>query len=168
MREDMHEVLVERPRGGMRTQFRPRKLRWERKCRSRDGDDALPARMPTGFATSKSLNENLRPLRRYLLRQAGRPWDKVHSEIRARLDAGSVVKAHVLQHLFDDVLFARREGERIVLVDARGRSSPWHARHLLPHGFVAGRPSTRLGGTLYVSLAGILTFVPSRKHRQET
>lgn len=38
---------------------------------------------------SKVLNENLTPLRRYLERQVGRPWNKVYSEIAVGLKVTS-------------------------------------------------------------------------------
>jgi hypothetical protein len=47
----------------------------------------------------KSLNENLAPLHRYLERQINRPWNKVYGEMRARIDAGNTVQAHVLTHV---------------------------------------------------------------------
>jgi hypothetical protein len=47
----------------------------------------------------KELNENLAPLRRYLERQVGRPWDKVYSEIAANLRADNTVQQHVRDHL---------------------------------------------------------------------
>jgi hypothetical protein len=40
----------------------------------------------------KALNENLAPLRRYLLKQIGRPWNKVFSEICQNLRVDSVVQ----------------------------------------------------------------------------
>jgi hypothetical protein len=47
----------------------------------------------------KGLNENLAPLKRYLAKQVGRPWDKVYSEIRERIP-GSAVGLHVLDHVY--------------------------------------------------------------------
>jgi len=47
----------------------------------------------------KHLNENLAPLRRYLMKQVGRPWDKVYSEIRGTIDTRSAIGLHVLQHV---------------------------------------------------------------------
>jgi len=47
----------------------------------------------------KDLNENLAPLRRYLQRQAGRPWDIVYSEICRAIDTRAAIGLHVLQHL---------------------------------------------------------------------
>jgi len=84
MREDMPKVIVERARRG--------------DCRARKGRarslDELPSKegMRRRYAVSgdwKELNENLAPLRRYLERQVGRPWNKVYSEISLRLRVGS-------------------------------------------------------------------------------
>jgi len=47
----------------------------------------------------KDLNENLAPLKRYLMRQVGRPWDKVYSEICRTIDTRSAIGLHVLQHV---------------------------------------------------------------------
>jgi hypothetical protein len=95
MREDMDKVLVERPRlGGGRA----------RKGRNPRDPELLPrfqglrrqAREHGGY---KQLNENLAPLRRYLERQLGRPWNTVHGEMRARIDSGNTVQAHILTHI---------------------------------------------------------------------
>lgn len=95
MREDMAKVIVERPRileglirKGRRVrdiEDQPRFLGMRRHAKERGGE--------------KLLNENLAPLRRYLERQAGRPWNKVNSEIRARIDVGNEVQAHTLTHI---------------------------------------------------------------------
>ena len=55
------------------------------------------------WADTKSLNENLAPLRRYLARQVGRPWAKVYSEISTNLKATDAVQQHVRDHLKDYV-----------------------------------------------------------------
>ncbi|MFC4256330.1 hypothetical protein ACFOWT_12990 [Croceibacterium xixiisoli] len=63
---------------------------------------------------TKSLNENLRPLVRFLRSRRGQKWDDVFSEICAGLDTGSTVKMHVRLHV-DDFVFSRiavgRDGE---------------------------------------------------------
>lgn len=107
MREDMAKVIVERPRrgGGMeRVRRPPRSL------------DDLPQRLklaPAGGRT-KWLNENLNPLERYLVRQAGRPWNKVYSEIRERIDARHTVQQHILLHVEDFVaVHTRLDGREI-------------------------------------------------------
>ncbi len=101
MRSDMHKVIVERPRRGMRM----------RKRFSRPGVDleSLPFRSGInrtfeGTGGTKSLNENLAPLRRYLVRQVGRRWDNVYSEICEYLDVNNTVKQHVRDHVEDLIL----------------------------------------------------------------
>jgi hypothetical protein len=93
MRPDMPKVLVERPRPPSRV---PRG-RDGRKFR--DHSDAAFLPMKAGYRDPKSLNENLRPLARYLDRQTGRPWDKVYSEVRAVIDSRNPVQRHILEHL---------------------------------------------------------------------
>jgi hypothetical protein len=105
MREDMAKVIVERPRiidsfspkGRVRPldEF-PKQLGMRRSQRERDG--------------YKTLNENLAPLRRFLERQVGRPWDKVYSEIAARLRVDNTVQQHVRDHLEDFVAIKPRRG----------------------------------------------------------
>ena len=103
MREDMSRVIVERPRlGGGRT----------RKGRARPLED-LPKQegMQRPHMRSgdwKELNENLAPLRRYLERQVGRPWNKVYSEISRHLRVDNPVQQHVRDHLSDFVAIKPR------------------------------------------------------------
>jgi hypothetical protein len=52
---------------------------------------------------SKFFNEHLGPLRRYLAKQVGRPWNKVYSEICENLRVDSVVQAHVRDHVAEYV-----------------------------------------------------------------
>jgi hypothetical protein len=105
MREDMAHVIVERPRiiDGRPRKGRarpleeyPKQLGMRRSQRERGGD--------------KTLNENLAPLRRFLERQVGRPWDKVFSEIAARLRPDNTVQQHVRDHLKDFVATKPRRG----------------------------------------------------------
>jgi hypothetical protein len=56
----------------------------------------------------KVLNENLAPLRRYLERNVGRPWNKVYSEISAHLRPASAMQQHVRDHLHDFVAVTPR------------------------------------------------------------
>jgi hypothetical protein len=93
MRPDMSKILVERPRPPSRV---PRG-RDGRKFR--DQSDAAFLPMKAGYRDLKSLNENLRPLARYLQRHVGRPWDKVYSEMRAVIDSRNAVQRHILEHL---------------------------------------------------------------------
>lgn len=124
MRSDMAKVLVERPRhGAAYLQYRHRRHAFDRKSRSREDLQATPLRMGMGFGRGKSLNENLRPLKRFLLTRRGRKWDRVYAELRAHLAPRNTVDMHVMQHLWEYVLFARRERSgKLILVDAHGRA----------------------------------------------
>jgi len=102
MRADMSRVIVERPRrGGV-----------DRRGRAVPLDD-LPHRegMRRPHALSggaRELNENLSPLRRYLERQVGRPWNKVYAEITEHLRADNAVQQHVRDHLSNFVAIKPR------------------------------------------------------------
>lgn len=130
MRPDMFHLIVERPRlripkragshyprGSLRGLF------------ERDLEDApskLGMKLPHA---EKWLNENLAPLRRWLLAQAGRPWAAVRSEIRAVVDARSATKLHVLQHVADYV------EENVTLVEGRPHRLRWGWREPLVAGW---------------------------------
>ena len=112
MRDDLAKVIVERPRIPA---FNCRK------GRTRALED-LPAhegmrRAHAHRGDRKELNENLTPLRRYLERQVGRPWDKVYSEIAAHLRVDNTVQQHVRDHLRD-----------FVAVTPRRVNGCWHSR----------------------------------------
>lgn len=91
MRNDMYKVIVERPRrGGFHSSRPPRDPQDDRQRESlkfRHRHDP------------KWLNENLRPLQRYLERQVGRRWDFVYSELCARVDRRNTVQQHIHQHI---------------------------------------------------------------------
>jgi hypothetical protein len=108
MRDDMFEIIIERPRWGSRMGFSRRNNRFNGKVASRQDPDALAFR--TGMKRAavesrarKMLNENLAPLQRYLERQVNRPWDKVWSDICANLKTTSTVQQHVRDHIADFV-----------------------------------------------------------------
>jgi len=93
MREDMFEVIIERPRGGRNYPRRP-----GRPMRELDEAPRMES-MSRGRGGTKWLNENLAPLLRFLGRRVGRPWNEVHGEIAARLSLNSAVQKHVLDHV---------------------------------------------------------------------
>jgi hypothetical protein len=106
MRSDMHKVIVERPRM-LRSKWKNRKtaLRLSETQRAqavRDAEDYDSGRPRASSARhEKILNENLAPLKRFLMQQVGRPWDKVYSEICRTIDTRSAIGLHVLQHVED-------------------------------------------------------------------
>jgi len=90
----MFEVIIERPRRG---------AGWERKGRKKEfacDPELSPRREPMSISRgSKSLNENLAPLRRFLHSRVGQPWSKVYAEICEYLTPRSTVQKHVMDHV---------------------------------------------------------------------
>jgi len=98
MRADMAKVIVERPRrkGYATRAGRPSHVE---DLPSTEGMRAPHVRHWGG----KELNENLAPLKRFLISRVGQPWDKVYSEISENLRVDSTVQAHVRDHVTDFV-----------------------------------------------------------------
>ena len=145
MRWDMFKVIVERPRTGRH--YAPRHGRADQRAR-REPEES-PLFQPNGRGRgNKHLNENLAPLRRYLLQQVGCPWNTVHAEISAHLRLTSAVQRHVLEHLEQMVV------KHVALVDRR----PVHA--------VDGQPvlANRWATVCYVCpVSGLLRAAQRRK-----
>ena len=106
MRSDMAKVVTERPRRG---HGNPSK-KWGRRLRKSDYDaeDHGPSRAPIARRhqygwNAKEFSDLLGPLRRYLRKQVGRPWDKVWSEVTRNLDSRSLSGQHIFDHIQWDV-----------------------------------------------------------------
>ena len=100
----MDEIIIERPRWGSRMGHKRRAGRFDGKVEARRDPEGLPFRIGLKRAAvqaraTKMLNENLRPLQRYLESQVDRPWDKVWSEISQNLRVTSAVQQHVRDHV---------------------------------------------------------------------
>lgn len=94
MREDMAQVVVERPR---RKPFNTRKGRAP-SLQDMPSHEGM-RRSHALKGECKELNENFAPLRRYLEKQVGRPWNKVYSEIARHLRVDSTIQQHVRDHI---------------------------------------------------------------------
>ena len=93
MRSDMDKVIVERPRRGGDSY---------RSVRRRNGrGEELPTHqsMKKAHRVRKELNENLKPLERFLNARVGHLWDKVYAELNEHVKVSNAVQAHVRQHL---------------------------------------------------------------------
>src|SRR5262245_45860697 len=128
MRDDMFEVIIERPRWGSRMRY-PRSRRRVDKVVSRKDPDSLPFHLghtrdihQTLKYSHKYLSETLNPLRRFLEGQVNRPWNKVWSEISENLKTSSTVQQHVRDHVKDFVAtdIINKDGERWVRSFWRG------------------------------------------------
>jgi hypothetical protein len=85
----------------------------------------------------KEFGEFLAPLKRFLCKQVGRPWDKVKSEIRSQINVSSVTQAHILEHINVEENIEWIDGVPMV-VSSRGGHLPLYK------------------GQLYVGRGGIL------------
>ena len=114
MRGDMHRVIITRPRklGSIARKGRSRPL------------DELPTREGVLRAArqrggDKSFSDHLQPLRRFLEKQVGRPWNKVFSEVTAGRSLDSTIHHHLLTHLREFVAVKPRR--RIISCGGFGR-----------------------------------------------
>lgn len=123
MRSDMYKVIVERPRSGSwRSNGSVRQCRREARPRDPEAMETLTASAPMKPRANdrKYLNENLAPLRRFLMANVGRRWEDVYSDLRAHLSPRSAVQMHVCQHLEDYVeLHVRIDGPKVYRLTTR-------------------------------------------------
>jgi hypothetical protein len=102
MRDDMAKVIVERPRLNRGARYPKGERRSRQRLEMDEWHRRQGIRRPW-LRNPKCLNENLAPLRRFLLKQCGRPWNKVFAEMSERIDLGSTVQRHIWQHVEMDV-----------------------------------------------------------------
>ena len=140
MRSDMAKVVTERPRRG---HGNPGK-KWGRRLRKSeyDAEDHGQSRAPIARHhqygwNAKEFSDLLGPLRRYLRKQVGRPWDKIWSEITRNLDSRSLSGQHIFDHIGWEV-------EQHVWLSSGG--SLYHNRWsgVLPVSGLYVHPTTRL------------------------
>ena len=106
MRKDMAKVVTEAPRRG---HANPSSKWGRRLTKDEHGlDDHGASRGPSSRHrqygwNAKEFSDVLGPLRRYLRKQVGRPWDKVWSEITRTLDSRSLTGLHIFEHIRAEV-----------------------------------------------------------------
>jgi hypothetical protein len=122
MRDDMHRIIINRPRkvGASARKGRARKL------------DELPTKqgMLRGVRErggDKSFRDHLKPLRRYLEKQVGRPWDKVFSQVMTGRRFDSTIHRHLVRHIEEFVAIKPR---RRVITFGRKTSRPERREYL--------------------------------------
>ncbi len=116
MRQDLHKVIIDLPRGGSRMRNRKSRLHlhgnqvnsWtDEKLEDHDsGPNRFPMSMRakySGHYGEKDFSDRLNPLRRFLRSQVGRRWDDVYSEMVQHTDTRSMVGRHFWIHVFQYV-----------------------------------------------------------------
>ncbi|MEM9807496.1 MAG: hypothetical protein AAF959_19705 [Cyanobacteria bacterium P01_D01_bin.56] len=99
----LSEIVIERPRGGMRVSSK--KLKGYRKelneiTRVATEDGLLSPYLIKTWRKSKWLSDHLGPLRRLLQSQVGQPWDQVYSRLCRDLNPRTMAGQHVIDHLW--------------------------------------------------------------------
>ncbi|MEM1251667.1 MAG: hypothetical protein AAGI69_04480 [Cyanobacteria bacterium P01_H01_bin.21] len=102
----LSEIVIERPRGGMR--IRAKKLKGYRKelnqiTQIATEDGLLRPYLIKPRQQTKWLSDHLGPLRRLLRSQVGQPWNQVYSRLCRDLNPGTMAGQHVIDHLWDFV-----------------------------------------------------------------
>ena len=145
MRRDMSKVVVERGRIGGHN---------NRKGRPAKDPDALPEweGMRRPHRDRKQFTDVLGPLERFLRKNVGRPWSKVHSEICERLDGNSVTQKHVLDHVMRDLVELHPQ--------FRKDGTPLHRIGRLAYMF-----HPELEAQCYVDRKGFLRYAPKKRRK---
>lgn len=104
MRQDFHKVVIERPRSGRG--IAPYYKRVERRILNsfdeEDWIDQSSINSKRYRKERKDLSDLLGPLKRYLRKAVGRPWNDVYSEIVKGLPSG-MHRDHILSHVLQMV-----------------------------------------------------------------
>ncbi len=121
MRPDMAKVVTERPRrghGAKSLKTARRLSRDEITTALHDDDDFGPAKAPVARRRQfgydcKEFSDLLGPIKGYLRKQIGRPWNKVWSELSATLDKRSNAGSHIFDHIrqeieIDPIVYGKR------------------------------------------------------------
>lgn len=121
MRSDMSRVVTEKPRRGSvaRSKKHGRRLTRDEVIAEHDAivvgsaDDGAPMQVAAQRAKmarhsqygwdAKEFSDLLGPLRKYLRKQVGRPWDKIYSEMNQSLDKRTVSGLHIWDHVLLEV-----------------------------------------------------------------
>lgn len=112
----LDEEVIECYRKGWRTKHKKGYLKH---ARARVPDVGMREGMKHrhGWGT-RSVNDNLEPLIRYLIAHRGKHWDEVYSDLCRLLDTSTVIGQHVIQHLKHMVhIHVVKEGKRFITHD---------------------------------------------------
>jgi hypothetical protein len=99
MREDMDKVLIDRPRFG-RSLRKMNRMRAKQMAGNAPSKQGVRRQRWENNTKTKDFNDHLGPLRRYLAKQVGRPWNKVYSDISERIKPGHMMQEHLLEHVW--------------------------------------------------------------------
>lgn len=97
MRSDIHKVIFERAKAN-RT-WASKTPRAKQVVLEEDGEQRNEQSNRTRLKRQKMRNSHFNPLQRFLVRNAGRPWNKVYAEVCAATDARYLLGAEIREHV---------------------------------------------------------------------
>jgi hypothetical protein len=107
MRDDMANVVTERPRRGHRNKSKKttgRRIWPYHPDREYDEPTRLPVARGRQYGyEAKEFSDLINPLRRYLRSCLGRTWSKVHSDLSKKLDRRSLSGSHIWDHVMWEI-----------------------------------------------------------------
>lgn len=88
---------------------------------------------------TRTFNDNLEPLIRYLARSVGKNWNKVHADLCKQLKKNTVSGLHVFNHLYDFVTENTHvEGKRVYYMQ-QGKSKELFSREKFPKFYISAK-----------------------------
>lgn len=99
MRPDMKKVVTERPRSGGRYKYPKGSKRYDKIDENSPKSEKIRQKWKA-FGGQKEFTDVIGPLYHCLLKQVGRPWNKVYSEISELLPKGTVQNNHIHDHIW--------------------------------------------------------------------
>lgn len=158
MRSDLAQLLVEHPRHNAGEYYRV-----HRRKANRDPEEASTKEgMRRLYVERKQFGEYFAPVKGFLRKNVGRPWDRVFSELSASLSGGGAVIDHVKLHVLRDfVILQPRWCDGVACYP--------------PHSFAGFRarpmPITQqFNGGFYVDRQGVLRQArpePRKRHKRK-
>jgi hypothetical protein len=146
MREDIAKKLLEPPRygGGGKHQLRSdrRAGKDSRKWESLPQKESMRAPNIRGW-NGKYYNATSAPLRGFLKKNVGRPWNKVYSELCAALRPTAAVRRHVFDHLVPNYVTLKpifRKGSKVPYNQWGGEVRGFYVD---PHGLLKNNDSDK-------------------------
>lgn len=147
MRDDLAQLLVETPRHNSGEFFKTHRRK------AKQDLDSVPTKqgMRRPYLERKEFGDYLTPLKGFLRKNVGRPWDKVFSELNSALQGGGTVVEHVKVHLRGYVEL------HPVFINGKPHDSP-------PYHMDGPHP---LNNTFYVDQRGILRHAKARTRKRQ-
>jgi hypothetical protein len=97
----MNKIVVERERWGSSRPSRKwgKRLAYVPGCDYEDEPKKVSSSRDRQYVCPRDFTDVLTPVKGFLWKNIGRPWDKVYGELRSGLDVRKVTGRHVFQHL---------------------------------------------------------------------